>query len=322
MRITPQIQTYRNTYYTPVFKGAAEDFGRQIGDVFCKNIITPKQKLSLIELFKKALSEIQQSDRILGKGFRGTVYKIDENFAVKIRNLPAKKFREIQDIKAGSGKFKNLETYYGEPVGFLGDMKILRNFGTHIPAGVPENMIKSLASSKTPEDYYRSVYLPAFAKVPQESYDAVARDFARLNKMPPEDGEYFSFDGVNPNNVVLKEGKLALTDEIDTVIRPETNTFGKLLNIFLYRMTRLKTAAGYGAHKTDAFEILKKLVIASEKTELPYDSLEKDCIVIENVMKNFGISTDIVQDLEVIRYKYPELETRLPVIEKYLASIK
>lgn len=302
------------------FQGSLNNFEKQIGDIFSKSEISLAEKQTFLEKLKNIWGEITAPDKILGKGFQGTVYKIDKDYAIKVRNTEIKHFRDTEIVEKGKNKFKILETYYGDPVATIGKfaaIKILRNLGEHIPAGIPESLIKNAKNENEIDKYYEKVYLPMFAKVPQESYDAIARDFSRLNKMISENGEYYSFDSVNPNNIVLAGNKLRLTDEIDTIITPDANSSGKLIDILLYRMTRLKRACGYGQHNDDAKSILKKIIIASEKANLPYETLPKDITAWEAVSGNLNIKDDIVKNLEIIRYKYPDLTKRISEIEKY-----
>lgn len=325
MKITPVNKTDNIRYPSciPAFKGAVEDFGKHIGDTFCKTNILPEEKSSLLREFKKVVNDIIDSGRELGRGFHGIVYKIDDNFALKIYRVMPKSPQDTNIVEIGENKFKNLETYFGEPVGKFGDVKILRNLGEHIPAAVPNKILNDTEHNVDINKYYQTVYLPAFAKIPQESYDAVARDFARLNKLPSGSDRYFSFDGVNPTNIVLSGNKLILTDEIGASISPDTNTTGKLLDMLLFRETVLKRINGYGDNVKDAFEIFKKIIIASEKADLPLRTLPKDCMAWFGVMKNLGfnISSDkFIEDLSTMRKMYPDIKDRIPEVEKYIKT--
>ena len=128
----------------PVFQSASGEFGKAVGDVFQKETISETARNNLIEKLRLAIKEIIKPKNFMGRGFNGTVYQIDKNFAMKINNY-AKPSLETSDlvIKKGKNIFKNLKTYYGEEVLQIGDLKILRNLGNHTPAGVPPEKLAS-----------------------------------------------------------------------------------------------------------------------------------------------------------------------------------
>lgn len=325
MRITPVNRINAvSAPQAPAFHGAVEDFGKHIGDTFCKTNILPEEKSSLLKEFKKVVYDIINSGRELGRGFHGIVYKIDDNFVLKVHRVMSKAPQDTNIVEIQGSKFKNLETYYGEPIGNFGDAKILRNLGEHMPAAVPNKILDETKKDIDIEKYYQTVYLPAFAQVPQESYDAVARDFARLNKMPTDNDRYFSFDSVNPTNIVLSKNRLFLTDEIGESISPDTNSTGKLLDILLFRTTVLKRISNYGNNVRDAYEIFKKIIIASEKADLPHSTLAKDHFAWFCVMRNLGLkmnSDDFVKALSNLRNLYPDTKDRIPEVEKLIGSV-
>lgn len=323
MKVTLQ-NNYSYTYpmKKPVFQSASGDFGKAVGDVFQKETISETARNNLIDKLRLAIKEIIKPENFMGRGFYGTVYRIDKDFVMKIKNY-AKPSLETSDlvIKKGKNIFKNLKTYYGEEVLQIGDLKILRNLGKHTPAGVPPEKLKDLKSLEEIYKYYQKEYLPLFAKVPQKSYDAVAEDFARLNKMKYSAGEYCTFDSKNPGNILLAGDELKLTDEINSINMSDTNSVGKLMELMLYKISSLDSIRSYGDNTEEAKQILRKILIASEKANLPYDTRERDRVVWDGVFKNAEINEDVddfIQNLEIIRGRNPRLSKRIPEVEKYV----
>ncbi len=310
--------SYNNLSYQrklPVFRSASSDFGKAVSDFFQKQQITAEMEASLISKFKLAFKEIMSQQNFMGSGFFGKVYQIDENFALKVKNFA--KWDNL-NIKKGKDVFKNLKTYYGEEILQIGNFSILKNLGKHIPAGVPS--VAALAD-KDAEFYYQTEYLPLFAKVPQESYEAIAYDFAELNRMKHSDGEFYSFDSKNPGNVVLSGDKLKLVDSMNSINMENPNSAGKLIELLLSKLSSLRKVESYGDNVEDAKEILRKIIIASERAELPHDTRNQDRILWSGAFVRTGIDIepdDFIQNLEIIRAKNPRLSKRLPKAEEYI----
>lgn len=325
MKITPVNNRYQYSQPKPVFKGVVEDLGVVVKDVFAKTKIDEKDKETLFGLLAKSCNELIKPERFLGSGFWGEVYAIDNTLAAKI-NKSAKDAKNFLfgDLKLGKNIFKDLKTYYGESLGKIGQFEILKNVGNHTPAGVPSKEVKKMNSIEECEEYYRNKYLPQFAKVPQESYDNLIGDIAKLNKMKFSKDEYYVFDSKNPGNIVLAGDKLFLIDGMNTVNHPDYNTVGKLLEVMLYKLTTHRTIIEYGNSVKEGREILKKIILASEKANLPYDTRISDENIWKQVLYNCNIkmeANDFIQNLERIRGKNPNVKKRLPKVEKFLNGV-
>ncbi len=112
-------------------------------------------------------------NKIVGQGFHGVVYKIDDRYVLKVSHKD-KPYADMLD-KIKELKFSDLKTYYGEPVAKFYDVQILKNVsskGLHIPAGIPQKDI-GLKTEKECSEYYEKIYLPLFSSLPQKSFDAV-----------------------------------------------------------------------------------------------------------------------------------------------------
>ena len=324
MRITP-VNTYQYSAKRPVFKGVVEDFGKKTKEVFIKTKIDAEDEITLKRLLIKAFDELITPERFLGGGFFGEVYSVDKDLAAKISKGVLDSHEFLQGgIKLGKRVFAGLKTYYGEALGQIGRIEILRNLGEHIPAGIPSKEMKKMNSLEECEKYYQEKYLPVFAKVPQESYDTLIKDIAALNGMKYSKDEYYVFDSRNPGNIVLSGGKLLLTDGMDTINLPECNTVGKVLEAMLYKLTSSRMILDYGNHVEDAREILCKIITASEKADLPYDTRLSDENIWKCVLLNCNINMkadSFIQGLEFIRGRNPDLKKRLPKIEQYLDNV-
>lgn len=332
MRITFNPNTTYHNYNSrnTVFKGAPEDLGKILYEVSAKPSFTALDKINIFKQFQLAISDILKKERLINEGFFNYVYKIDDNFVAKVR----KKYMEKpwlagREYQQGCQLFKNLKTYYGEEVFAIQGIKILKNIGTHVPAGIPEYQ-KTQMSYDEAIKYYNNYYLPKFAEAPQKSYDDIANDFKTLNEMQiPKSDYHYDFDSRNPNNIALtKDNKLVMVDDIDVRATSNTNNTSKLLKIFLLSLSRNHSIyyyddVGYQAAKN----IFKKIVLAAERAELPNEDKAKGLRYWDLVFKNLRIRKipeSFVYELEENRKKIPNIEQRIQkaeeVVDKLLAS--
>lgn len=105
MKVTLQ-NNYSYTYPVkkPVFQSASGDFGKAVGDVFQKETISETARNNLIDKLRLAIKEIIKPKNFMGRGFNGTVYQIDKNFAMKIKNY-AKPSLETSDLVIKKEKY-------------------------------------------------------------------------------------------------------------------------------------------------------------------------------------------------------------------------
>ncbi len=325
MKIVPVNNTSRNYSKRPVFNGVVEDFGIKAGAVFTKSAPDKKEVEILTQMLIKAFDELISPERFIGSGFWGEVYAIDKNLAAKISKGAVDTHEFLAGgFKQGKNVFAGLKTYFGEVLGKIGRVEILKNIGEHIPAGVPSKEMKNMQSIEECETYYREKYLPLFAKVPQKSYDALIKDIAVLNKMKYSQDEYYIYDSRNPGNIVLAGDRLLLTDGMDTINASDYNTVGKVLETMLYKLTSYRFIPDFGDNVSDAREIFRKIIIASEKADLPYDTRIVDEDIWKVVLLNCKINLkpdEFIFNLEKIRGNQPDIRKRLPEIEKFLDNV-
>ena len=327
--ITNTIENNYNYKYKKInFYGVTEDFGKELLKITKKNTPTNLDKINICEKLKHSISDIMKPPRLINCGFFNNVYKIDDNFVAKIR----KKFTDKpwllgNEYKQGINKFKDLETYYGEEIVDIGGVKILKNIGEHIPAGIPESKLSKMDYDEI-SSYYNHKYLPAFADAPQESYDAIAKDFKRLNnKIILHSDYHYDFDGRNPNNIALrkKDKKIVMIDELDVRATENTNDTSKLLRMLLLSLTRNDTIYYYDKiGQSAAKKIFEKIILATERSELPNLDKAKGINYWRLVFKNLEIKRipeSFVNKLEELRNANINLEERLNKVKELVHEL-
>lgn len=229
-----------NYSYNPAFTGYKSVFGKRFEKAIASSHLTRNETSKLLKDFTDIYSKKVNSHSKIGSGFYGTVYKIDDYYVLKRGNEKLEpEFKNIKLIK--QGKFSHIKNYFGGAIAKIynkigEDMYILRNVyskGKSIPVGVP----LEFAYSHTKEEclkYYAQNYMPKFAKLPQKTFDDVAKSFAQLNKMCTKNKSYF-FDFMNPNNFVLCGKTIRILDEIN-IYRTTRNCVTDLLEVFVNRM--------------------------------------------------------------------------------------
>lgn len=298
-------------------------FSKQLDEVLIKRRVCKKDALNLSNAFNDLVSKLFGSQRLLGAGFHGRVYKIDDKYAVKLPNLRADLFY-FENIP--KKKFGALKTYYGEPVANFTHAKILKNVsscGRHTQAGVPQNMLASLLPDDA-QAYYENIYLLKFAAVPQRAFDAIAKDFDTLNKMGRGFNNY-TFDFKNPNNFVLVGNTLRITDEIVPTCIKNPNSIAEMLSVFLEKMN-IETFAGYSEEAVPARrQLLKKIILAGMKCNLDLGTCPADKIMWNNVIEdlcNLKVSSGgVINTLKIMRKMVPEQKLRLKLTSDYLDNI-
>lgn len=271
-------------------------FVKVLRDILSKPQITRADEDLFRRAFDYALPDIKSAKNILGEGFHETVYKIDDEFAAKLPmfNSSLKLWDANEHLTVSKNEYGDLKTYYGETIAKLGEVKILRNLGKHTPAGVSEESVEL-------EDYF-SKYIPQFAKVPQESFNEIAEDCARLNSRHDKKNYYYHvFDYMNPNNIVLKDNKLYWVDRIRTHSKyPNTTT--DLLDMLLSKfdcMNGIPAAysQSFSKHLNQARMLFKKIVVAGATANL---SLKVNESSAERIWQNLITNLNINKDYDIV----------------------
>ena len=281
--------------------------------------------LKLAEELKLGLPDIITPQKYIGEGTHNTVYKITRQYALRIPNNYKINVSELPQImEFGKNVFSSLKSYFGEAILSLGPIQILRNVGHHRPAGVPEGIAKKFTKSKI-EKYYLNTYLPRFVHIPQSSYDELAADINRLNRITLGPRRFCVFDSLNPNNIVLKRGKLYLVDEIDTLCdRSYSNTTAKLLEVFINRATKDMDAPQVPKKLPLVRKIFKKVVFASSKAGLVHANSKWDFMNWEKSLKLCKIkekAENVLKTLENIEYKNTNSKEKDIAVKAYLDDL-
>ena len=303
---------------SPAFSGYTRTkFGHRIDEFISSSVHTEENANNLIGLLKKSFAKIHHKK--LGEGFRGAVYKIDDKYVLKVN----RQFRDEQEyvpMLINNDLFKNLKSYYGASLlAFNGYIKVLKNVsssGKHIPVGIPDfNSSNMLIAEKN--NFWSTKYLPIFSSLPQKSFDRIAKDFAELNKVKAN-GYYFEFDTKNPNNFVLVGNSLRIVDDVDKTYKQAPNCTGGLLRVFLEKMDLDNVAPMDIMNQAQRHKLLKKIILAGEKYELPHVRGEIDFRTWQYVFDESCDYRYLLEQLRKYRELYPDMKIRLEKVKQLL----
>lgn len=301
--------------YNPSFCGYKTDFSKKLNRYLSKETRDKDKEKAIVESLSELLPKKITDKNIKGSGWHGIVYGIDDDYVVKVGRRATPKVGKF--VIPREKPIKDLKTYYGNIVAKIGNMTIMKNaFKTDniLPAGLPGRWMdrgEKLA-------YYNNVYLRYFTSLPQEAFDKVAQDFKTLNKLGKQ------FDTINPNNFTADGKTIKIVDEITPAEVRNPNTLSKLFKVFVN---------SYDANTTAEFdylaiprrkELMKKLILASEKSELPFYTDMNDRRELNLAMNlcDYGYDfSQIQRTLLEYRKKYPDMDTRLQKVSEYLDSI-
>ncbi len=283
-------------------------------DLFCKLV-------SFVQKMQKSIEEP------LGEGFRGLVYKIDDKYVVKTGKKETSFNGGLMPLERIP--YDKLKTYYGKPIlKFSNEVQVLKNvssMGSHFPVGIPYKM--PFDSDAQMSLYWNNKCLPRYAALPQKSFDALAKDFATLNNFQSR-LLAFIFDVTNPNNFVITgKNSLRIVDDIDIKRPPRKNTIASLMSPFLESMSLIKSVPNSADNAPLRKRLLKKIILAGEKYELPYVSNELSTVSLSAmyeektwgyVCRDFCNYTDLIKELNLLRITQPDKKVRLQQVEKLL----
>ena len=298
--------------YNPNFCGYKSDFSKKLNKYLADSIHDTTEEQNIIDCFEKTLEKNLSENNIKGRGFHGVVYGIDDDYVFKIENQTVPKPDKISVIIDTA--LNSLKSYYGNVIAKIGNIEIMRNAArteNSLPAGLP---MKQMSKSEKLE-YYNNVYLKRFSEIPQSSYDKIAQDFKTLNSLGKQ------FDTINPNNFTADGDEIKIVDKITDTNQHNPNTLAKLFKVFIN---------SYDANNTAAFDILavqrrknllKKIILAAEKSELPYycDLADRQELNLAMHLCDYpGGFSDIQRTLTDYRRKYSDINTRLQKISEFL----
>lgn len=312
---------------SPGFQGSCRNLQTVLDRTLVKKVITDEDKILLAKSIKCAFGDVLTQDKFIEEGSHNAVYKITRKYAARVP-IDVKSYAENklsdgpQNIKIGQGVFKKLKNYFGEALVEFGKFQILKNVGAHFPAGVPEHIVKNLSRNKL-DKYYIYSYLPRFAKIPQSSYDELAKDLAALNEIILGPRQYCVFDSLNPNNIVARCGRLFLVDEIERLAdRSYGNTTAKLFEVFINRASKDFESPFAGNNVKFVRKIFKKVTLASTRANLLHADTKEDFKNWEKALDRCMIKNDAGYVLNTLeQFERLDKETRIAKTSAFIDKL-
>ena len=318
---------YNNYYpqYSTNFQGKSRQLQTSVDKALLKKHLSETEKTKLIKDIINALGTIISPTKFIEEGSHNAVYKITRKYAARVPVGWKPKTEDLgNNLHLGRGLFSKLENYFGEAILELGKFQILPNVGRHLPAGIPEHLTKFMSITRL-RAHYLHRYLPQFASIPQSSYNKLASDIEKLNEIKIAEHQYCVFDYLNPNNIVAKNGKLFLVDEIDTLQdRSYSNTTAKLLNVFINRASRNMEAPAAGNMTKYVRKIFKKVILASSNANMLAANSKEDYKLWEKALKKCDIKTDpfeVIDNIDNLSYSHKNQNERTEAIKIYLNNL-
>jgi len=321
----------RNEIYFNKSKANKPSFGIKIPELesaidtfVSKPVNNSVEKRTLVELIKKFAKTIFQPESFIGSGCESKVYdmgkyvfKIPKNvfFIPKSGNeVPLYLTPNIVKNKHPM----NLDSYYGESLLEIGNLRILRNIGEHIPCGVPYSILKNMSKEEI-YNYYFEKYFPKIAKLPQSAFDKFAQDINKI-KYPK------TIDFQNPNNTTITiDDRIILTDDLLNCNKYcGENSTAKLLRIFMLDASLDIYTPGFDKYLKEVQGLFKKIVLAGEKAGLIISSCQEDNLLLKDALSkcNAKIGCDeFLQCMSKIRRSNESAADKLKNIEGYINGI-
>ena len=298
--------------YSPSFCGYHSEFGKKLNRYLNEPVYDTVEEKGIVDVFSKIVAKKMSPANEMGRGCHGTVYAIDDDYVFKIANRAKPLIGTISIIKDEA--VKNLKTYYGNVIARIGNMEIMKNaFKSKdiLPAGLPMRWMPRVEKL----EYYNTIYLKRFVELPQSAYDKVAEDFKTLNSLGKE------FDTKNPNNFTADGDEIKIVDEISDAYDTNPNTLAKLFKVFINSYDVSQTAEFDYLAVSRRKDLIKKLILASEKAELPFYCNMNDRAEIKLAFDLCDCPegfSNIQRTLMDYRRKYPDMNMRLQKISEFL----
>ena len=272
--------------------------------------------------FAKLYPKKSNPKNLLGKGSHGSVYRIDDYYVFKVSSEKPVKIGDFQKPAVVS-KYSDLKLYYGDVIAKFGNVEIIKNAlagKKSVNAGVPYDV-------KDWNDIlriYREKYLPAFTSLPQKAFDAIAEHFKKLNQKSNGAINY-RFDTNNPNNFIKIGSQIRIIDDISITPVKDFNSPLEMLNVFVIKH-KLGTKNIFDEKAVYMRkDLFKKCILASEKAELPYTSIEYKFVLDEynEACKLSGIDKSFKEIYErLMNFRnIPDMKIRLSALKEYLNSL-
>lgn len=317
------INNYSNNYHQS-FEGNLSNFSKKLDKALAQknNTVSCDDLVDLKDTLVKSRKKITKKHRLLGQGWRGQVYQIDEKYALKTPSF----FRQGFKIPFFNKEFQpHLKCYYGDQIATFGDYGILRNIGKHTPIGIPHAMSNSKTTLYTEINrYYEEKFLPMFASLPQKAFDDVAKDCQTLNLLEDKNtGLRYIFDFANPNNFVIKGKKILITDDIICAENVNNTTADLLRAMINYREFGVQNK--HNEKTTPYFrEIFKKIVLAGVKEGLPLGLNDKKCYWVncaETLCQANKNADEIISEIANLKHQHQDRKALVKATKEYLDTL-
>lgn len=306
-----------HSYNTPTFTSYKSALSKKLDDAVRGKLTTEGDIVELTSKIEDFIKTEATSDRLLGKGTLGKVFEIDSDYVLK---LPVWEVG-VGEFKVVASKFSDLKTYYGDELISFGQIKILRNVsstGKHTPIGLPYSYIREHSSLEC-TSLYEKECLPRIVSLPQKTFDDLASDCSKLNQM-----QGYMFDYRNPNNFVIVGDEIRVVDSICRTLSYQNNSVSNLLRVFIWAEGAGREAVFSQSLLEPRRQLLKKIVLAGMKHDLPIVSGGTEYVVEEvlEMLCRSNVSVDkFEQNLSKIKANYPNVEERLKYTQDYLDTI-
>ena len=320
-----KIQTNQNSYNYPNKPNFEGYYRSHLGKTIDKFIKTEAPTFEQAEnLLTKIVNfwETSPKTKILGGGFHGKVIKIDDKYVLKVDKVFSSCDLELPHPPKIEDDFSAIKNYYGNPVITFGRFfRILKNVssnGEHLCAGIPSSQERHLPFYADKCAYWCEKYLPKFASLPQKSFDALAKSFAKLNKKNHQ-GIHYAFDTQNPNNIVLVgKNTLRIVDDVARTGTIDKNTTGGLLNLLVSNMSLDYTTPKDFLNIGLRCELIRKIILAGEKHNLPQIRSKSDIMAWQHTCEEFGNYNDIIREINKISATNSDKKVRMEKLQAFL----
>ena len=284
-------------------------------------------RLRFHSILDAALPALMVPENFINNGRASKVYRISDNYVAKIKRgyYPKDALHIFDPISLPNKKFQTLDFYYGEPVIKTGKIEILKNAtptSDHICCGTSYRCDGGINQEELKR--YETVFLPKCSEVPQESFDNLAENLKKLNKISARSilGKKMGYipDVINPNNLMISNNRFVLVDELEKVPFKNPNSVYTMLEPILLKLNPEKFADKNNTLKDVRKNILKKILSAAEKHTLPLDSPTK-YEYSEWALSNIIGSSNILNDIANMRAQNIPTAERIRNIEEILNKI-
>ncbi len=262
-------------------EGVIKLLDNEIGELINGSEFNVANKMKFKKVMNEALPYIMTPENYINKGRDSKVYRISDNYVAKITRgyYENNAIKSFDRVILPNQKFKDLDFYYGEPVAKVGKVSILKNATPtkdNVYCGAIYENGRVIAEKD--KNHYKEVYLPMCASLPQESFDNFAWNLQKLNGISSlglHGREYYTPDVVNPNNIIISEGKFKLVDQLDKTHCKEPNSLYTMFEPLLIRITPDHDAEYDKDLVNMRGTIYNKCIRAAKKVGLPPSSPRK-----------------------------------------------